>query len=208
VRQAHALERQEIAYEVTLGARDYDPEVGRWTSKDPILFGGGQANLYVYAGNDPVNYADANGQWVHIAIGAGIGAAINTVGYLAMTNNVTATGVAGALFGGAVSGAGAAINPLGAALGGIAGTGLDGLISGSEITLEGLLIGGVANLAGAALGSAAVGKAGLFPTKGLLVSQGVKEVGEDLLARAMGRSAGGELMINILGRAATDACPQ
>ena len=46
---------------VRFGARDYDPEVGRWTSKDPIGFGGGQANLYVYVGNDPVNFFDPDG---------------------------------------------------------------------------------------------------------------------------------------------------
>jgi RHS repeat-associated protein len=33
---------------VRFGARDYDPEIGRWTAKDPILFGGGQGNVYVY----------------------------------------------------------------------------------------------------------------------------------------------------------------
>ncbi len=43
------------------GARDYDPQVGRWVSKDPILFGGRQANIYVYAGNDPVNLRDPSG---------------------------------------------------------------------------------------------------------------------------------------------------
>ena len=30
------------------GARDYDPEVGRWTAKDPIGFAGGDVNLYGY----------------------------------------------------------------------------------------------------------------------------------------------------------------
>src|SRR5262249_52370473 len=40
------------------GARDYDPEVGRWTSKDPIGFGGGDANLYDYTMVDPVNLID------------------------------------------------------------------------------------------------------------------------------------------------------
>ena len=43
------------------GARDYDPEVGRWTSKDPIGFAGGSAGLYTYVGNDPVNFADPSG---------------------------------------------------------------------------------------------------------------------------------------------------
>ena len=43
------------------GARDYDPETGRWTAKDPILFDGGDTNLYVYVGSDPANYNDLLG---------------------------------------------------------------------------------------------------------------------------------------------------
>jgi RHS repeat-associated protein len=43
------------------GARDYDPVVGRWTSKDPIRWGGGQENFYAYANNDPMNGFDSNG---------------------------------------------------------------------------------------------------------------------------------------------------
>ena len=31
---------------VRYGARDYDPAAGRWTAKDPIRFGGGDAKLY------------------------------------------------------------------------------------------------------------------------------------------------------------------
>ncbi len=46
---------------VRFGARDYAPEVGRWTTKDPILFGGGQANLYAYTHNDPINFVDPFG---------------------------------------------------------------------------------------------------------------------------------------------------
>lgn len=36
-------------------------KVGRWTAPDPILFEGGQANLYAYVNNDPVNFTDPNG---------------------------------------------------------------------------------------------------------------------------------------------------
>lgn len=47
---------------VRFGARDYDAEVGRWTSKDPILFNGGDTNLYGYVINDPVNFIDVDGK--------------------------------------------------------------------------------------------------------------------------------------------------
>ncbi len=43
------------------GARDYDPETGRWTSKDPIGFGGGTTNLYGYTLADPINAKDPSG---------------------------------------------------------------------------------------------------------------------------------------------------
>jgi RHS repeat-associated protein len=43
------------------GARDYDPEIGRWTAKDPIGFAGGDANLYGYVGSDPANDNDPTG---------------------------------------------------------------------------------------------------------------------------------------------------
>ena len=43
------------------GARDYDPESGRWTAKDPIGFGGGSAGFFEYASNDPVNRLDPSG---------------------------------------------------------------------------------------------------------------------------------------------------
>lgn len=49
---------------VRLGRRDYDPEVGRWTTKDSLLFHGGDTNLYAYAVNDPVDVIDPQGQQV------------------------------------------------------------------------------------------------------------------------------------------------
>jgi RHS repeat-associated protein len=46
---------------VWFGARDYDALIGRWTAKDPTLFGGGQENLYVYVNSDPLNFVDVDG---------------------------------------------------------------------------------------------------------------------------------------------------
>jgi len=45
---------------VRFGARDYDPETGRWTAKDPIGLRGG-ANMYQYADADPINSSDPTG---------------------------------------------------------------------------------------------------------------------------------------------------
>ncbi len=43
---------------VRFGARDYNPELGRWLNKDPIEFTGGLNNLYDYVSQDPVNFDD------------------------------------------------------------------------------------------------------------------------------------------------------
>lgn len=45
---------------VRFGERDYDPQVGRWLSKDPQIFVDG-VNLYAYVRNDPVNLVDPEG---------------------------------------------------------------------------------------------------------------------------------------------------
>jgi len=42
-------------------ARYYDPEVGRFISEDPLGFDGGDVNLYVYVGNNPVLLIDPLG---------------------------------------------------------------------------------------------------------------------------------------------------
>ena len=41
--------------------RYYSPSLGRWLSRDPILFSAGDANFYRYTGNDPVNKFDPDG---------------------------------------------------------------------------------------------------------------------------------------------------
>jgi uncharacterized protein RhaS with RHS repeats len=49
---------------VRFGARDYDPQLGRWVSKDPILLDGDGPNLYAYVLNDPVNQIDSSGEGI------------------------------------------------------------------------------------------------------------------------------------------------
>jgi len=41
--------------------RWYDPIIASWITQDPITFQGGDANLYRYCGNDPVNSVDPSG---------------------------------------------------------------------------------------------------------------------------------------------------
>jgi len=49
---------------VRFGYRDYTPEIGRWTAKDPILFAGGDTDLYGYCLGDPVNFIDPTGEFL------------------------------------------------------------------------------------------------------------------------------------------------
>ncbi|NOT77732.1 MAG: RHS repeat-associated core domain-containing protein [Bacteriovoracaceae bacterium] len=55
--------------------RDYDPLVGRWLSKDPIRFDGGDSNLYGYVLQDPVNLIDPTGHIFANVVGGIFGAA-------------------------------------------------------------------------------------------------------------------------------------
>jgi RHS repeat-associated protein len=57
---------------VRFGYRDYDPDVGRWTAKDPIFFAGGDTDLYGYVLNDPINLIDPLGliRWGTVGKGA------------------------------------------------------------------------------------------------------------------------------------------
>jgi RHS repeat-associated protein len=45
-----------------LGARDYDPGVGRWTNEDPLRFDGDSSNLYAYVGANPISFNDVDGR--------------------------------------------------------------------------------------------------------------------------------------------------
>jgi hypothetical protein len=54
------------------GSRDYDPDTARWTAKDPILFHGGDFDLYGYCLNDPINLVDPEGELPPPAIAAAV----------------------------------------------------------------------------------------------------------------------------------------
>lgn len=117
---------------VRFGMRDYDPDTGRWTAKDPIGFAGGDTDLYGYVLNDPVNLIDPTGQFgiAGAIVGAIVGAAGGVNSALQNGGGYTSAilgGVAGALVGGAVGSVNMfAASAAGAAAGGIAG----GLIGG------------------------------------------------------------------------------
>jgi len=72
-------------------ARYYDPKVGRFVTKDPIGFGGGDVNLYNYVGANPVNLGDPMGliNWPSVGEGAlsliGGGAAVVGGAYISTT---------------------------------------------------------------------------------------------------------------------------
>jgi len=117
---------------IRFGARDYDPETGRWTAKDPIKFAGGDSNLYGYTFNDPINWTDTNGMVAPIIIAAGAGAVIGGIsgaaGALVQGGSFTDV-LTGALLGagtGAVAGAMAFAAPFNMAILGGAAAGLGG----------------------------------------------------------------------------------
>jgi RHS repeat-associated protein len=121
---------------VRFGYRDYDPDVGRWTAKDPIFFAGRDTDLYGYVLNDPVNLIDPYGlKWYDTLTNIATGKLVKPVvaKYIddpAGQRIITAwiSGTAG-----------------GAVLGAVAGTPVVG-IGAIPSAIGGALIGGPANM--------------------------------------------------------------
>jgi RHS repeat-associated protein len=110
---------------VRFGYRDYDPDVGRWTAKDPIFFAGGDTDLYGYVLNDPINRVDPYGQ----------------TGIVGAATGAITGGIGGAIFGGLTGGS------QGAQAGFITGA-ITGALTGA---IGGPLLGGLAGTAASAL---------------------------------------------------------
>jgi RHS repeat-associated protein len=74
--QPYAFTGRELDQETGLyyyRARYYDANTGRFISKDPIGFSAGDANLYRYVGNNPVNWVDPEGLFGLDTIGRWLG---------------------------------------------------------------------------------------------------------------------------------------
>jgi len=146
------------------GARDYDALTGRWTAKDPIMFDGGDTNLFAYVEGNPLSLIDPTGLMGRGSGGNGAGgsAGPSSSSSLSVVGNSVAAGgalgagsgaVAGGIFGAA---AGAAE---GAHLGALAGlAAADGLWSGA-------LAGGVVGAAVGAVGGLVVGTVTYYARK-------------------------------------------
>jgi RHS repeat-associated protein len=146
---------------VRFGYRDYDPETGRWTAKDPILFTGGDTDLYGYCLSDPINSTDLEGKFgiPGAILGGVVGGIFGGLGAYIGGSDATGiiAGIAAGALGGAVGG--------GLGLGSAAGAGLGAFINAFGAALVGANPGG---MFGAALGGAAGGAFGGLPGLGLL----------------------------------------
>jgi RHS repeat-associated protein len=118
-------------------ARYYEPELGRFVSRDATGIAGG-ANLYVYALNDPTNGVDPSGD-IPVFVFTGIAGAVGGAISYAIVNNATGdfswAGLAGAAVSGGITGAAAGV--LGpAALGGVSGAGVGAVSSAAGNAVE------------------------------------------------------------------------
>jgi RHS repeat-associated protein len=187
---------------VRFGARDYDPETGRWTCKDPIGFGGGDSNLYGYVFNEPINLIDSEGELAWVAAGAVIGAATNMgITYLANGGHVTTKQMIAAGVSGAISGAaGALAGPMGGTLAKGLGQVSNGLLSkafNAGISAVGGALGQSAANKIDPCHSSSIANAGLYSGLGGGAASFVPVKGMNTLSQAM--NFGPKNLLNIFG---------
>ena len=157
---------------VRFGARDYETEVGRWTARDVIGFGGGDGNPYVYVANDPITFTDSQGLLINVGaagVGAAIGAVAGGLGVLARDphagwDDVAIGALTGAVFGASAGlslGASLVVNSAAFASVGAAGNTVGQVIANSrvgrslyDIDFEEVVIAGIAGGIGGAAGGA------------------------------------------------------
>ena len=65
------------------GARYYDPSTALWFGVDPLQHKYPEVSPYVYCAGNPVVRIDPDGRWVHIVIGAAVGAMAGAAGDIA-----------------------------------------------------------------------------------------------------------------------------
>ncbi len=168
------------------GARYLDSKYSRWLSTDPALQSyipqgnssqeykvkeisqlpgmGGiyntiNSHLYHYAGNNPVKYTDPDGEALHIAVGAGIGALVGGLSTIATggsLRDIAAATVGGAVTGGmaaATCGMSLGATIAGSAMAGTAGYLAESMVAGNQATIEGAVLSGLSGAIGAMAGA-------------------------------------------------------
>ena len=143
-------------------ARTWSPQLGSFLQADELGFLTATGTLWSWPGQNPTGLRDRTGRVPQAVAGAVIGASINLVAFVAtapLSEVESARGIAGAIVGGAVAGVTAAtVNPaslLGASTvlgGGAAGVGLDDILAGRSVSMEGLVLGAAGNAFGAGVG--------------------------------------------------------
>jgi RHS repeat-associated protein len=138
---------------VRFGYRDYDPDTGRWTAKDPIFFVGGDTDLYGYCLSDPINFIDPTGEILSTIIGAVAGASSGFISGLERGN--IAAGILGGIAGGVSGALVGTRNPL---AGGATGGAISNFLSGDSVpcvkkaTISGAIHGTIGALASTPIG--------------------------------------------------------
>ncbi len=70
-------------------ARYYDPSVGRFLSEDPLGFEGGDVNLMVYVGDNPVMGVDPLGLYTEVIVWQPVGHGKSALGHVSVNLNGT-----------------------------------------------------------------------------------------------------------------------